>query len=136
MKVLVLILVCVLCPISGHCFEIGNVFHKKHMHVIKKKKLKITAYTNSRKENGRYSLTANNKKLKKGYIAVSRDLLKNGWDFGKKVYIEELGVFEIQDTMHARMKNSLDIFMLDKNKAEEFGVKKLEVHLLTAENSF
>lgn len=92
----------------------------------------VTAYTSSIKETKKYAkgITANNKKIKRGMVAVSRDLYKNGWTFGKKVKIKNIGIFEIQDLMHKRMKNSIDIYIADKEDALEFGRQKLEVKLL------
>lgn len=133
MRVILLVFCLMLVSSNGFCFEPKHLFQGAYVQnhkVEKRKKLKITAYTASRKENGRHSLTANNTKLRLGVIAVSRDLLRSGWNFGDKVYIENMGIFEIQDTMAARMRNTIDIFMHKSKDADEFGVQKLEVFLL------
>lgn len=70
------------------------------------------------------TITAFNTKVKAGGIAVSRDLFRNGWTAGKKVYIEGLGVFLINDLMHPRKKSQIDIFLYKKKDAINFGVKK------------
>ena len=135
MKVFLLVFCLMFISSSAFCFEPKNPFngaYVQHSHkALKKKKLKVTAYTASKKENGGHSLTANNTKLKHGYVAVSRDLLKSGWKFGDKIYIETLGIFEIQDTMAPWMKNTIDVFMHKKHDANEWGVQNLEVTLLT-----
>ena len=42
------------------------------------------------------------RKVRQGTIAVSRDLFDQGWVFGRKVRIEGLGIFEINDLMNKR----------------------------------
>ena len=68
--------------------------------------------------------------VRHGGIAVSRDLFKRGWSFGKKIYIEGYGVYEINDLMNERFKNHIDIFMWDTKKAKKFGKKELVVALI------
>jgi len=98
---------------------------------IKKKKaentlrLTITAYSPTREEcDDDPNITASMEKVKEGGVAVSRDLFKKGWVFGKKVYIEGHGIYRINDLMNKRYKNRVDIFIWNTNKALEFGVKK------------
>lgn len=77
-------------------------------------------------------ITANNKRVRDGIVAVSRDLFSSGWKFGRKIYIKDLGVFTIDDLMNKRMRNSVDIFMFDTKEALQFGRKKLRAYLLGA----
>lgn len=77
-------------------------------------------------------ITANNKRVRDGIVAVSRDLFANGWNFGRKIYIKDLGVYTIDDLMHERMRNSLDIFMFDTDSAIKFGKKQARAYLLGA----
>jgi 3D (Asp-Asp-Asp) domain-containing protein len=115
-----------------------KINHIKNLHTIstipnperfeEKHVVSITAYTNSVKETDNTpNITASGKKVKKGYIAVSRDLLSK-WGgreaFGSKVYILDMGIFEIQDVMNKKWKKKIDIFMYDVNKAKKFGIKK------------
>lgn len=88
-------------------------------------KVKVTAFTPSVKECGKADgITASNKKLKPGHIAVSRDLFfGKGFTFGKKVFIEGLGIFTVQDLMAKYHKKSVDIAMFNVKKATKFGVK-------------
>jgi len=99
---------------------------------IPNKVLTVTAYTldELREFPGQALLTASSKAPKEGQIAVSRDLFKEGWVFGKKVYIKNHGVFVITDLMADRKTRSVDIFMDDQGRALQFGKKKIEVVLL------
>jgi 3D (Asp-Asp-Asp) domain-containing protein len=53
-------------------------------------------------------------------VAVSRDLMHL---LGADVYIYGLGVRKVEDLMNERFTNSIDIFMTDKEKAQNFGVQ-------------
>ncbi len=77
-------------------------------------------------------ITANNKRVRPGIVAVSRDLFANGWKFGRKIYIKDYGVYTIDDLMNKRLRNSVDIFMFDTKKALQFGKKKIRAYLLGA----
>lgn len=75
-------------------------------------------------------VTASNNRVRPGIVAVSRDLFRKGWVFGRKIYIKGLGVFIIDDLMHTRKTNQIDVFMGGKGDALQFGRKTLEVYLL------
>ncbi len=84
----------------------------------------ITAYTDSPRENlgvGKPSGTAIGTRVRPGIVAVSRDLLRSGWRFGKKVYIEDLGVFIIEDTMSPRFSKRIDVAVSDIHHARRIG---------------
>ena len=84
----------------------------------------VTAYTPSKDEcDNDPDITASMKQIRPGTIAVSRDLFKAGWVFGKKVYIDGYGVFEILDLMHERWTKRIDIVMFSKAGARQFGKK-------------
>ncbi len=68
--------------------------------------------------------------VKLGTVAVSRDLFLDGWTPGRKVYIYQIGVFEISDLMHHRKSNHLDIFFWTHDQAIQFGIKKSRAILL------
>ena len=76
-------------------------------------------------------ITAFGDSLKPGlkYIAVSRDLLKNGLRHNTLVKIEGVeGTYLVKDKMAARWKNKIDIYMGDKvKKAKKWGVKDLSI---------
>lgn len=62
-------------------------------------------------------------------IAVSRDLLKRGLSYKTPVKIEGFeGVFIVNDKMHPRWRNKIDIYMgEDKEKALKWGRRKVEI---------
>jgi 3D (Asp-Asp-Asp) domain-containing protein len=70
-------------------------------------------------------VTASGQKVKVGMVAVSRDIERNlSLEFGHRLLLHGLGVFEFQDRMAARVKKKVDIFMDCKQKARRFGVKR------------
>jgi len=70
------------------------------------------------------TITASNKKVKEGMIALSRDIEKEfGFKFGDEVYLLDYGRFVFQDRMHERWKNRVDILMFSEKAAKEFGIK-------------
>lgn len=75
-------------------------------------------------------IAASMRKVRQGTIAVSRDLFDQGWVFGRKVRIEGLGIFEINDLMNKRFTQRIDIFMWDENEARQFGKKNIRAALL------
>lgn len=100
---------------------------------VDKRTLTVTAYSPRAVETDANPLqTASSKRVREGIVAVSRDLFERGWSFGKKVYVEDHGVFIIDDLMSSSKKQCLDIFMFNTDKALEFGKKRLAVVLLEA----
>jgi 3D (Asp-Asp-Asp) domain-containing protein len=99
---------------------------------IPNKVLTVTAYTSTELQEypEQQLLTASLAKPREGAIAVSRDLFKQGWVFGKKVYIKDHGVFIITDLMGNSKSKSVDIYMNDQERAMQFGKKQIEVVLL------
>ncbi len=73
-------------------------------------------------------VTASGQKVAEGMLAVSRDVEKTlNLDFGDRVMLQGMGVFEFQDRMHPKMKNKVDVFMKSYQKARRFGVKRYVV---------
>lgn len=62
-------------------------------------------------------------------IAVSRDLIKKGLKYNTPVKIDGFeGVFIVNDKMHPRWRNKIDIYMgTDKDKALKWGRRKVEI---------
>lgn len=62
-------------------------------------------------------------------IAVSRDLIKKGLKYNTPVLIEGFeGVFIVNDKMHPRWRNKIDIYMgKDKEKALKWGRRKVQI---------
>lgn len=95
-------------------------------------KLTVTAYNATPAQTDEDpEVSASMRKVRPGTIAVSRDLFDRGWVFGRKVRIEGLGIFEINDLMNARHTKSIDIFLGDQGKAVEFGRREYKVALLS-----
>lgn len=93
--------------------------------------LTVTAYSARPSEtDDTPTITASNKPVRQGIVAVSRDLFDSGWVFGKKVYIKGHGLFTIDDLMARDKRNQLDIFMYDTARAVRFGKQTLQAHLI------
>lgn len=76
----------------------------------------------------RKGITASGQKVKEGMIAVSRDVeRKLNLDFGDRVLLHGIGVFDFQDRMASRCRAKVDIFMNCKRKAIRFGVHRYVV---------
>jgi 3D (Asp-Asp-Asp) domain-containing protein len=61
-------------------------------------------------------------------IALSRDLERNlNMDFGDRVLLHGMGVFEFQDRMAPRWNKKADIYLDNQCKAMNFGVKRYVV---------
>ncbi len=98
---------------------------------IKPTKVTVTAYSPRESETDSTPyITAFQTRVRPGIIAVSRDLFKKGWVEGRKVYIDQFGVFVIQDLMHHRKRQQLDIFFYSTKEAKKFGVQKTTAILL------
>jgi 3D (Asp-Asp-Asp) domain-containing protein len=70
-------------------------------------------------------ITASNKPVRHGIIAVSDDIVKElGISFGQKVLIPGHGVFEVQDRMNPRWHRRVDIWHSDREAARLFGIQK------------
>ena len=93
--------------------------------------LMVTAYNaDAAQTDDTPNITANNNQVRPGIIAVSRDLFSQGWVFGRQVYVKGMGVYTIDDLMHQRKRNQVDIFMESHSRAVEFGRQTRRVYLL------
>lgn len=64
-------------------------------------------------------------------IAVSQNMRKDGWGFGKFVYIPDHNKFyKINDVMNKRFTKRVDIFMWDRGDAHNFGFCDLDMYLI------
>lgn len=103
--------------------------------IQRKKTVRVTAYSPREFETDDTPfITASNRKVRHGIVAVSRDLFDQGWVFGRKIYIKKMGIFTIDDLMAESKKNQIDIFMFDTDRALHFGKRTMEVHLLASES--
>lgn len=81
-------------------------------------------------------ITAANTLTAPGTIALSRDLLRTftpdaPFDFGDKVLIPGVGVFEVWDTMNDRWRRRADIWFREKEDAREWGLREVFLTLVT-----
>jgi 3D (Asp-Asp-Asp) domain-containing protein len=77
-------------------------------------------------------LTATSTEAQPGTIALSRDLLRTftpdgPFDFGDKVMIPGVGIFEVRDTMHPRWTEKADIWVTSPEKAMAWGCRAVFV---------
>jgi 3D (Asp-Asp-Asp) domain-containing protein len=76
----------------------------------------------------RKGITASGQRVQEGMLAVSRDVeRKLNLEFGDRVLLHGLGVYEFQDRMASRCRRKVDIFMKCKKKARHFGVRRYVV---------
>jgi len=66
-------------------------------------------------------ITASGVRVRLGICAVSRDLERYGFTFGRTIYVEGLGSFEVQDRMHRRWQRRVDILVMHKRDARRLG---------------
>jgi len=109
----------------------------------------VTAYSSTPEQtDGDPTVTATGQSVRPGILAVSRDLLNTQLPYGTQVRILEIRadeegcggyptstVFEVQDTMAARIDNQVDIWMPNLQEAVAWGscVATLEVVAYAAE---
>lgn len=101
---------------------------------VEKHSLEVTAtaYTSHQGQTlGNPRVAAWGDTLKPGIkaIAVSRDLLDSGLNYGIKVNIEGLpGRYRVTDKMHSRWEKKIDIYMGEElDKARKWGVRKVTI---------
>ena len=91
-----------------------------------------TAYTAGYESTGKtpdhpaYGITASGRKVEEGMVAADTSVLP----FGTKIWIEGLGVYEVQDTGGDIIGNRIDIYMSDLDRAVQFGRQKRKVVVL------
>jgi 3D (Asp-Asp-Asp) domain-containing protein len=126
MKVITVLIAVFLCTTTAYSsthknVSVRNISNKQRIAAT------VTAYTPAPRENGgkgKKSGTAIGTRIRPGIVAVSRDLLKSGWNFGDKVHIEGLGVFTIEDTMHQRHSRTIDVAVPNKSEAQKIGKRR------------
>lgn len=91
-----------------------------------------TAYTAGYESTGKtpehpaYGLTASGQQVRKGIVAADTNVLP----FGTKLYIDGLGIFEVQDTGSDIKGQRIDIYYDDLNDAIKFGRQQRKVYIL------
>jgi len=77
-------------------------------------------------------ITASNKRVRPGIVALSRDLEKElGFKFGDTVVIQGHGSFVFEDRMNKRWTRRVDILMFSRKATKEFGVQSS--HLMVSD---
>ena len=98
---------------------------------VVKIELTVTGYSSSPDETDEDPFTtASGKSVRDGIVAT------NLLPFGTKVRIpEEFGdkVFVVEDRMHRRFSNRIDVWFPSKSEAKVFGKKNLEIEILPEE---
>ena len=85
----------------------------------------VTAYHHCPGSKG---ITSSGRRVAVGMIALSRDLERNlNMEFGDRVLLHGMGVFEFQDRMALRWNKKADIYLNNQCKAMNFGVKRYVV---------
>ena len=86
----------------------------------------VTCYTSrARETDSSPHITADNSYVRRGYIAVSRDMMRDfGLHFGQRVFLSGYGVYEIRDVMDKRWKRRVDIWTSDVVAAKLHGIRK------------
>ncbi|MGB5498448.1 MAG: hypothetical protein WBM77_05930 [Maribacter sp.] len=117
-----------------------NETKKKDPYVWIPLEVTATAYNSVKSQTlGEPNITAWGDTLVPGMksIAVSRDLIAKGLKHGTMVRIDTfLDTFYVNDKMHRRWKNRIDIYMgEDNNKAREWGKKKVRIEFAVLRES-
>ncbi len=105
---------------------------KSVMAKVKQRVIKVeaSAYTLSKREtDGTPHVTSTMQRAIPGKTcAVSRDQRKKL--MYKLIWIEDLGMRYVNDTMHGRYRNSIDIVFPNRKSAKEFGRKDVQIVVL------
>ena len=107
-------------------------FNKALTAAVKQRVIKVeaSAYTLSKREtDGTPHITSSGKRPIAGKTcAVSRD--QRHRLMHKMILIPGLGLREVNDTMHQRYKNSIDVVFPNRKAAKEFGRKDVQIVVL------
>ena len=121
-----------------------RMLHLEQMAGVQIEHVTVTAYSpRVRETDDTPYITASNLRVAEGTVAVSRDLWRGGWAFGKKVFIEcapgekgrkeakagLCGIFIIRDVMNQRFTKRMDIFIHSTRKARAAGKRSRVVVL-------
>lgn len=76
-------------------------------------------------------ITSIGEKVNKSGVAVSQDLLKSGkLHYGDIIYIQGVGLKVVNDTMHPRIKNHIDVWVRTYREEKKFGTKQCYVFVV------
>ena len=107
--------------VERHRVQQKVIFARK----VTKINLTVTAYSPRKEETDSSPfITAFQKPVKAGIIAISRDLERlYGWKQGDIIELEGLGQFKVGDRMNRRWTKRVDIFHWFTYDAKQFGVR-------------
>ena len=99
--------------------------------------LRATAYNSAPNQTDSTPfITATGTRTRFGVVALSRDMLRQ-FPYGTKIMIEDLSgkynnllkgqVFIVEDTMHQRKRNQVDVWMTSYRQAMQFGVRQVRI---------
>lgn len=85
----------------------------------------VTAYSYNSCRPPHYGVTSSGQKVKEGMVALSQDVERSlNLEFGNRVLLHGLGVFEFTDRMASHWRNKADIFLQSVSQARRFGIKR------------
>ena len=91
----------------------------------------VTAYSSTPEETDDTPfITASGKEVRPGIVAA------NFFDFGTKIKIPEIfgdKIFIVEDRMHQRKKDFIDIWMPTKEEAQKFGIIRTKIQVFLNE---
>lgn len=111
-----------------YVYETPNIFLHKSFSLL----ALCTGYTKGYESTGKhpgdigYGLTSSGKYVKQGYVAADIDV----FPYGSLIYIDGMGVYQVEDTGSAIKGNHIDIYFDDVNEALRFGRQRRNVILL------
>ena len=111
--------------------------------VGKKLTVTMTAYSSTRSQTDSTPfITSTNQRVRLGIVAASRDLLANQLPYGTKLRVVDIQdtrrcggwdpkiILEVQDTMHKRQRNKLDLWMTSTAEARRWGRCEVTIEVL------
>ena len=110
----------------------------------------MTAYSSTRSQTDSTPfITSTNQRVRPGIVAASRDLLNSNLPYGSKLRVVAIKdtkpcggwdpemILEVQDTMHPRKSNQVDLWLPSTAKARKWGRCRVTLELLdSAEEPF
>jgi 3D (Asp-Asp-Asp) domain-containing protein len=93
----------------------------------------VTAYSSTADQTDSTPfVTASNTRVRRGIVALSRDLLREftpgaPFGYGDRVELEGVGSFVVEDTMHPRFRQRVDIWFPHRVQARRWGVQRFQL---------
>jgi 3D (Asp-Asp-Asp) domain-containing protein len=104
------------------CLGVGVLASPRPTMCVTMTVVSVTAYHHCPGSKG---ITSSGRRVQTGMIALSRDLERNmNMEFGDRVLLHGMGVFEFQDRMAPRWNKKADIYLDSQGKARRFGLKR------------